>query len=231
MCQLYFPFLDSKSLSRAIISRLKIFISASGKTEISLKELLYLLPSFPLEILSLRLSYREIFGLTSWAKFYSKFGEELEDVIFDSAVNLSVAATCVIVTRWVHLIILFAFSTPVRGSVDAGQPGSADTRSSIRNLVAAQEKQNARGYQIDYVAGGKVNSIQANALEKGTSDHRRSQKRPSVNVTTNPLDISLISGTQPCNTQGCNIQSNASTKSRGRSTGESLESFFLFPAR
>ncbi|XP_011638377.1 uncharacterized protein LOC105428029 [Pogonomyrmex barbatus] len=111
------------------------------------------------------------------------------------------------------------FSTPVRGSVDAGQPDSVDTRSSIRNLVAAQEKQNARvgGYQIDYAAGGKANSIQPNALERGTADHKRSQKRPNVNVTTNPLDISLIGATQPCNTQGCNVQSNASTKSRGRS--------------
>ncbi|KYQ54650.1 GTP-binding protein RAD [Trachymyrmex zeteki] len=114
------------------------------------------------------------------------------------------------------------FSTPVRGSVDAGQPDSVDTRSSIRNLVAAQEKHNARvGYQIDYAAGGKVNSIQVTASEKGTIDHKRSQKRPNINVTTNPLDISLISATQPCNTQGCNVQSNASTKSRGRSAGGS----------
>ncbi|XP_067211443.1 uncharacterized protein [Linepithema humile] len=113
------------------------------------------------------------------------------------------------------------FSTPVRGSVDAGQPDSADTRSSIRNLVATQEKQNARtGYQVDY---GKVNSTQANALEKTeeSTRHRRSQKRPNINVTTNPLDISLIGATQPCNTQGCNIQSSGSTKSRGRSAGGS----------
>ncbi|KAL0100159.1 hypothetical protein PUN28_019533 [Cardiocondyla obscurior] len=111
------------------------------------------------------------------------------------------------------------FSTPVRGSVDAGQPDSTDTRSSIRNLVAVQEKQNARaGHQIDYAAGGKVNSIQGNAQERNTSDHRRSQKRPNVNVTTNPLDISLINASQSCNTQSCNIQSSASTKSRGRST-------------
>ncbi|XP_070165318.1 uncharacterized protein [Polyergus mexicanus] len=109
------------------------------------------------------------------------------------------------------------FSTPVRGSVDAGQPDSIDTRSSIRNLVAAQERQNARmAYQIDYMTSGKVNSIQANALEKGIADHKRSQKRPNINVTTNPLDISLIGATQPCNTQGCNAQ--GSTKSRGRST-------------
>ncbi|XP_018404767.1 PREDICTED: uncharacterized protein LOC108781327 [Cyphomyrmex costatus] len=114
------------------------------------------------------------------------------------------------------------FSTPVRGSVDAGQPDSVDTRSSIRNLVAAQEKHNARvGYQIDYAAGGKVNSIQVNASEKSTIEHKRSQKRPNINVTTNPLDISLINATQPCNTQGCNVQNNASTKSRGRSAGGS----------
>jgi len=116
--------------------------------------------------------------------------------------------------------------------VDAGQPDSADTRSSIRNLVAAQEKQNARvGYQIDYSTGGKVNLIQANALEKSTIEHKRSQKRPNINVTTNPLDISLISATQPCNTQGCNVQSNASTKSRGRSAGESFENLFLFSTK
>lgn len=112
--------------------------------------------------------------------------------------------------------------------MDAGQPDSTDIRSSIRNLVAVQEKQNARvGYQIDYAASGKVNSVQTNALEKGTSEHKRSQKRPNINVTTNPLDISLISATQPCNTQGCNVQNNASTKSRGRSAGESLEKSLL----
>ncbi|EFN84879.1 GTP-binding protein RAD [Harpegnathos saltator] len=93
------------------------------------------------------------------------------------------------------------FSTPVRGSVDAGQPDSAgDPRASIRNLVATQDKQNTRvGYQIDYA------SVQVNALDKGLSDLKRSQKRPNINVTSNPLDISLISS-QPCNTQGCNAQ-------------------------
>ncbi|XP_026823763.1 uncharacterized protein LOC105276785 isoform X2 [Ooceraea biroi] len=107
------------------------------------------------------------------------------------------------------------FSAPVRGSVDAGQPDSADTRSSIRNLVAAQEKQSqSRG---GYATGGKVNSTQMNAMEKGPADHKRSQKRPNINVTTNPLDISLIGATQPCNSQGCNVQGSGSVKSRGRS--------------
>lgn len=119
------------------------------------------------------------------------------------------------------------FSTPVRGSVDAGQPDSIDTRSSIRNLVAVQEKQNRVAYQIDYMTGGKVNSIQANPLEKGIADHKRSQKRPNINVTTNPLDISLISAAQPCNTQGCNVQGGTSTKSRGRSAGESLDDLLV----
>ncbi|EZA57923.1 GTP-binding protein REM [Ooceraea biroi] len=109
------------------------------------------------------------------------------------------------------------FSAPVRGSVDAGQPDSADTRSSIRNLVAAQEKQSqSRG---GYATGGKVNSTQMNAMEKGPADHKRSQKRPNINVTTNPLDISLIGATQPCNSQGCNVQGSGSVKSRGRSGG------------
>ncbi|XP_032678905.1 uncharacterized protein LOC116847715 isoform X3 [Odontomachus brunneus] len=111
------------------------------------------------------------------------------------------------------------FSTPVRGSVDAGQPDSAgDPRTSIRNLVAAQDKQNARvGYQIDYTNVGKGASVnQGN--DKGVSDLKRSQKRPNINVTTNPLDISLIGG-QPCNTQGCNAQGSGSVKSRGRSAG------------
>jgi len=116
----------------------------------------------------------------------------------------------------------------VRGSVDAGQPDTADTRVSIRNLIAAQEKPNARtGYQLDF---GKVNSTQVNALEK--TEHRRSQKRPNINVTTNPLDISLIGATQPCNTQGCNIQSSGSTKSRGRSAGKfSLDNSLLLSTK
>ncbi|KAH0953635.1 hypothetical protein HN011_001603, partial [Eciton burchellii] len=110
------------------------------------------------------------------------------------------------------------FSTPVRGSVDAGQPDSVDTRASIRNLVALQDKQNQSkvGYQLDHSAAGKTNSTQVN--EKGPADHKRSQKRPNINVTTNPLDISLIGATQPCNSQGCNAQGSASVKSRGRST-------------
>ncbi|XP_014480999.1 PREDICTED: uncharacterized protein LOC106747708 isoform X2 [Dinoponera quadriceps] len=112
------------------------------------------------------------------------------------------------------------FSTPVRGSVDAGQPDSAgDPRSSLRNLVAAQDKQNARlGYQMDYANLGKGIGNQVNALDK--SELKRSQKRPNINVTTNPLDISLI-GAQPCNTHGCNAQGSGSVKSRGRSAGGS----------
>jgi len=116
--------------------------------------------------------------------------------------------------------------------VDAGQPDSVDARSSIRNLVAVQDKQNQSkvGYQLDHSAAGKTNSTQVN--EKGPADHKRSQKRPNINVTTNPLDISLIGATQPCNSQGCNAQGSASVKSRGRSTGESPKSaVLLFPAR
>lgn len=116
--------------------------------------------------------------------------------------------------------------------MDAGQPDSAgDPRSSIRNLVAAQDKQNARlGYQMDYTNVGKgTNASQGNALDKGVSDLKRSQKRPNINVTTNPLDISLISA-QPCNSQGCNAQGSGSVKSRGgRSAGEFPPSVSLAP--
>lgn len=108
--------------------------------------------------------------------------------------------------------------------MDAGQPDSAgDPRSSLRNLVAAQDKLNARmGYQMDYANVGKgANANQANqGLDKGVSDLKRSQKRPNINVTTNPLDISLINAQQPRNTQGCNAQGSGSVKSRGRSAGE-----------
>lgn len=104
--------------------------------------------------------------------------------------------------------------------MDAGQPDT-DLRSSIRNLVAVQEKQNASrlGYQTEY-ATGKAGATTNAAHDKGTADgHKRSQKRPNVNVTTNPLDISLM-GSQPCNSQGCNAQGSGSVKSRGRSAGE-----------
>lgn len=116
--------------------------------------------------------------------------------------------------------------------MDAGQPDLVDTRSSIRNLVAAQEKQNQSRTGYQNATGRNTNSTQVNALEKGPAEHKRSQKRPNINVTTNPLDISLIGATQPCNSQGCNAQSSTSVKSRGRSAGESPESaFLLFPAR
>lgn len=110
--------------------------------------------------------------------------------------------------------------------MDAGQFDSGDSRASIRNLVAAQEKQSVRVKTSSTPDG------------KGTSDHKRSQKRPNINVTTNPLDISLI-GSQSCNTQGCNGQgAGVTTKSRGRSAGKLISgrafishSLFIFSAK
>ncbi|CAK9805506.1 GTP-binding protein RAD [Anthophora quadrimaculata] len=61
------------------------------------------------------------------------------------------------------------FSTPVRGSVDAGQPETDDTRNSMVTLIVGRAREDV------------------NRVDRGDG-----QGRPCVNVTTNPLDISLI---------------------------------------
>ncbi|XP_015126196.1 uncharacterized protein LOC107047847 [Diachasma alloeum] len=113
------------------------------------------------------------------------------------------------------------FSTPVRGSVDAGQPDPHHLNSMLA-LVAAKES-------ILQEEPAIINHINANSLVlsrkndaqiigdgKEKAKQSKVSAKPSINVTTNPLDISLC-GTQPT----CNTQTSGSTRGRGRPPGGS----------
>ncbi|XP_023287636.1 flocculation protein FLO11-like, partial [Orussus abietinus] len=98
------------------------------------------------------------------------------------------------------------FSTPVRGSVDAGQP-DANHINSMLSLVAAKERQNASE------SFNGISRIQQSS-DKGTSESKSGQKnKPNINVTTNPLDISLCGGQPSCTPHG-----STGSRGRGRST-------------
>lgn len=112
------------------------------------------------------------------------------------------------------------FSTPVRGSVDAGQP-DPNQINSLMSFVAAKEKEkeNSCTSSVNYITSNessRKNSQTTPELEKGAIDAKTNQKtvKPNINVTTNPLDISLCSQT-PCNTQ----TSIVGTRGRGRTAG------------
>lgn len=116
---------------------------------------------------------------------------------------------------------IFIFSTPVRGSVDAGQP-DPNQINSLMSFVAAKEKEkeNSCTSSVNYITSNessRKNSQTTPELEKGAIDAKTNQKtvKPNINVTTNPLDISLCSQT-PCNTQ----TSIVGTRGRGRTAGE-----------
>ncbi|KAK2576912.1 hypothetical protein KPH14_005533 [Odynerus spinipes] len=104
------------------------------------------------------------------------------------------------------------FSTPVRGSVDAGQPDPSQI-SSMLALVAAKEKQNEKGGSGNVTANHTALVKVTQACDKATTEtkHGSGQKKPNINVTTNPLDISLVDG-QP----SCNAQTPTGTANRGR---------------
>ncbi|XP_076280448.1 uncharacterized protein LOC143209094 isoform X3 [Lasioglossum baleicum] len=70
------------------------------------------------------------------------------------------------------------FSTPVRGSVDAGQP---DAGNSMLTLIVSKAREDGPS---DRSCSRRSNS--------SFSEGKHSQRKPSVNVTTNPLDISLV---------------------------------------
>ncbi|KOC68030.1 GTP-binding protein RAD [Habropoda laboriosa] len=86
------------------------------------------------------------------------------------------------------------FSTPVRGSVDAGQPDANGPLNPMLTLIVGRSRE-----------GGNR-----------TAD---GQGRPCVNVTTNPLDISLI-GARPTNDRSSDGSCRTSgSKSRGKAAG------------
>lgn len=106
----------------------------------------------------------------------------------------------------------------MRGSVDAGQPDQHH----LNTILSLVTKEKTVEEEII------PNHINVNVLTKKNDtqiidkDSRKlstkSQSKPSINVTTNPLDISL------CNSQSPSIaQSSTGTRGRGRPPGN----FFL----
>nr|XP_031848828.1 uncharacterized protein LOC116434253 [Nomia melanderi] len=73
------------------------------------------------------------------------------------------------------------FSTPVRGSMDAGQPDS-DNRNSVLTLIVSKARE-------DVGPSERSCPRRNNGL---FAESKHGQRKPSVNVTTNPLDISLV---------------------------------------
>ncbi|XP_023246816.1 uncharacterized protein LOC106639394 [Copidosoma floridanum] len=102
------------------------------------------------------------------------------------------------------------FSQPVRGSVDAGQPDPQQI-SSMLALVAAKEKQRAsppsslakplepqtvivgvQPAQCNGNAGSNAGSpVDTKQASSGSRSPTLANAKPNINVTTNPLDISL----------------------------------------
>ncbi|XP_033210869.1 serine-rich adhesin for platelets-like isoform X2 [Belonocnema kinseyi] len=110
------------------------------------------------------------------------------------------------------------FSTPVRGSVDAGQPDPKQINSLLA-LVAAKEKEKSCTSPVNHITSNgpsRKNSQSTPDKEKGSLDAKCNQKsvKPNINVTTNPLDISL------CAQNSCNMQTSiVGTRTRGRTAG------------
>lgn len=107
------------------------------------------------------------------------------------------------------------FSTPVRGSVDAGQPDPQHLNT-LLSLIAKETTVE------EEVIQNHINVTVVTKKNNNTQSFKRDRKslktptKPSINVTTNPLDISL------CNSQSENIaQSSTGARGRGRQPGGS----------
>lgn len=152
------------------------------------------------------------------------------------------------------------FSTPVRGSVDAGQPDPQQLNSMLA-LVASKDKgskSNLTTSNTSALATSPKNSQHGPQTEAGTQQQqtqltqpdkqlvsggitgggtatKSSQKqqptagKPSINVTTNPLDMSLCGATPPCGASAQNT--NVTGRGRGRAAGESTNFIFLLIIR
>ncbi|XP_011315199.1 uncharacterized protein [Fopius arisanus] len=107
------------------------------------------------------------------------------------------------------------FSTPVRGSVDAGQPDPHHLNSMLALVAAKESMLQEEPAVINHINANSGLSRKNDAQIIGDGREKVKQAKgsakPSINVTTNPLDISLC-GTQPT----CNTQTSGSTRGRGR---------------
>ncbi|KAK0074023.1 hypothetical protein PV326_012826, partial [Microctonus aethiopoides] len=129
--------------------------------------------------------------------------------------------------------------TPVRGSVDAGQPADVHYLNSMLALVAAKENKSPPKDELQINHTNVITKLVTDkndelSIDKGCGNNTRTQKssttssatviagatitttmtasKPSINVTTNPLDISLCGAQPPCGT----TQSTAGVKGRGK---------------
>ncbi|XP_008556532.1 uncharacterized protein LOC103577599 isoform X2 [Microplitis demolitor] len=99
------------------------------------------------------------------------------------------------------------FSTPVRGSVDAGQPDSNQLNSMLA-LIAAKENQSTIEEETSNHITPANNtiktmeslqqSVERDKFNGGSVGKMQKTSKPSINVTTNPLDISLCTPQPPC---------------------------------
>uniref|UniRef100_V9ICQ3 Rad and Gem related GTP binding protein 1 n=1 Tax=Apis cerana TaxID=7461 RepID=V9ICQ3_APICE len=100
------------------------------------------------------------------------------------------------------------FSTPVRGSIDAGQP-EKDSSNSMLTLIVGRSRENEN-------RENRLNDIVSN-------ERKYEEGKLNVNVTTNPLDISLIEARTNNNqsSDSSGRPSSTSTKSRRKTAGKS----------
>ena len=102
----------------------------------------------------------------------------------------------------------------MRGSVDAGQPDTDDVNSTLTLIVGR-----ARGEE-----GNREN--RENRVASNIDEKKHGDGKPNVNVTTNPLDISLIGArTDRSNNGGQSSdgpgRTSATNKPRGKPAGKS----------
>ena len=113
--------------------------------------------------------------------------------------------------------------------MDAGQPDSNQINSLLA-LVATKEKEKSCTSSVNHIKSNeqsRKNSQSTPDKENCSTDPKTNQKtaKPNINVTTNPLDISLCAQA-PCNTQ----TSIMGARGRGKSTGK-INFYFLSKAR
>lgn len=107
----------------------------------------------------------------------------------------------------------------MRGSVDAGQP-DPNQINSLLSLVAAKERKNSTPGNNSDSRNSQHAEGEKNGTESGKGD--LNMVKANINVTTNPLDISLCAGkTPPC------AQGSTGSRSRGRTTGNYLLIFVV----
>lgn len=95
--------------------------------------------------------------------------------------------------------------------MDAGQPDS-DNRNSVLTLIVSKARE-------DIGPSERSCPRRNNAL---FSESKHGQRKPSVNVTTNPLDISLVGACTSNDRQptDSSMGRTGSSKIRGRAAGE-----------